>query len=392
MAVTKSPGVYVFEVPSANAPIAGVGTSTPLFIGAVPDTITMPPVATPPNQATVSAPVGKPVLVTNLTEFKDAFGDFSLDAGQSTLAHAVNGYYANGGTRCYVMRLLPSFTPTDLEDALAATEAITEISLVAAPGLTGDSYYDAIIGHCAVQTQSRFAILDTTATAGDDLTKLDYATAGHILPDKSDYAALYFPWIQVFDPATKGSVYVPPSGHMAGLYARVDANRGVHKAPANEVVFGATGLKTRISKNQQDGLNLQGVNCIRSLNGNIRVWGARTLGGDDNLEFKYLSARRLFILLRESIERGLQWAVFEPNNADLWAKITRSVSAFLRNVWSSGALFGASPEEAFFVKCNAETNPPSVRDAGQVVTEIGVALTKPAEFVIFKLGMKADES
>jgi phage tail sheath protein FI len=212
-----------------------------------------------------------------------------------------------------------------------------------------------------------------------------------MLPGQTDYAAVYFPWIQVFDPATKAQKFVPPSGHMAGIYARVDTTRGVHKAPANEVVFGATGLKYEISKAQQDGLNPHGVDCIRRLNGNVRVWGARTVGGSANPDHPYVSTRRLFIFLRESIDRGLQWAVFEPNNADLWAKITRGVSAFLHTVWRSGALFGGTPQEAFFVKCDAETNPPAVRDAGQVVTEIGVALTKPAEFVVFKLGQKTSE-
>ncbi|MFT3767539.1 MAG: phage tail sheath subtilisin-like domain-containing protein [Minicystis sp.] len=298
-----------------------------------------------------------------------------------------------------VAPLTPPTSDPDVAPALAALEPIDEISIVAAPGLTASSTYAAIIAHCEVKTGSRFAILDApqaVETSGkldlDLLTESPPAPKSSLLPGFSSYAALYFPWIQVFDPATKAQKYVPPSGHMAGIYGRVDVSRGVHKAPANEVVFGASGLKYDISKNQQVGLNPQGVNCIRNLDGNIRVWGARTVGGEDNLEFTHLSSRRLFIFLRESIERGLQWAVFEPNNADLWAKITRNVSAFLRNVWSSGALFGATPEEAFFVKCDAENNPPDVRDAGQVVTEIGVALTKPAEFVVFKLGTKASES
>ncbi len=212
------------------------------------------------------------------------------------------------------------------------------------------------------------------------------------LPSRSDYAGFYFPWIQVFDPATKiqnpagdGFQVVPPSGHMAGIYARVDTNRGVHKAPANEAVMGAVGLRYQISKAHQMGLNPQGVNCIRDLNGSIRVWGARTVGGDLNGEWKYINVRRLFLFLRESIDEGTQWTVFEPNSPALWAKIRRNITAFLTNVWRSGALFGNTPEEAFFVKCDEETNPPEVRDLGQVVTEIGVAVVKPAEFVIFRI-------
>jgi phage tail sheath protein FI len=212
------------------------------------------------------------------------------------------------------------------------------------------------------------------------------------VPDNSDFAAFYFPWIRVFDPATKiqtptgtGLQFVPPSGHIAGVYARVDTQRGVHKAPANEPILGALGLKYNISKSLQDGLNPQGVNCIRDLNGNIRVWGARTIGGNANADLKYINVRRTLLFLRESIDEGTQWVVFEPNEPGLWQKITRNVSAFLTNVWRSGALFGTTPQEAFFVKCDAETNPASLREVGQVVTEIGVAIVRPAEFVIFRI-------
>ena len=160
---------------------------------------------------------------------------------------------------------------------------------------------------------------------------------------------------------------------------------GCIKAPANEVVLGALGLKYNISKAQQDGLNPQGVNCIRDLNGNIRVWGARTIGGDANGEWRYVNVRRSMLFLRESIDEGLQWAVFEPNDMSLWAKITRNVSAFLTTQWHLGMLFGSTAQEAFYVKCDAETNPPELREIGQVVTEIGVAIVRPAEFVIFRI-------
>lgn len=135
----------------------------------------------------------------------------------------------------------------------------------------------------------------------------------------------------------------------------------------------------------QDGLNPSGINCIRNLNGNIRVWGARTIGGDANGDWNYINVRRLFLYLRESIDEGTQWVVFEPNDPSLWAKITRNITAFLTNVWRDGALLGNTPQEAFYVKCDAETNPPEVRELGRVVTEIGVAVVKPAEFVIFKV-------
>jgi len=337
-------------------------------------------------------------LCTNFGDFKKYFGDFSSDAGQSRLAHAVYGFFNNGGTRCYVVRAEQesNITGPFLETTF---EAIDEIALVCVPGITDSTVVDAIVTHCQQKTQGRFAIFDsseTVETSGSlDLVKFN-SGANAVQPDNTNYGAFYFPWIEVFDPATKianpqstGRIFVPPSGHIAGIYARVDTNRGVFKAPANEPILGALGLKYQISKAQQDGLNPQGVNCIRDRNGNIRVWGARTLGGDANGEWKYVNVRRTFLFLRESIDEGLQWAVFEPNDPKLWAKITRNVTAFLTNVWRDGALFGNTPQEAFYVKCDAETNPPALRDLGQVVTEIGVAVVKPAEFVIFKISQWA---
>jgi hypothetical protein len=175
---------------------------------------------------------------------------------------------------------------------------------------------------------------------------------------------------------------------MAGIYARSDTERGVHKAPANEVVRGAMGVEVQITKGEQDVLNPIGVNCIRAFPGRgIRVWGARTLSSDAS--WRYINVRRLFSFVEESIQQGTQWIVFEPNDADLWARIKRDITAFLTMVWRSGAIFGATPAEAFYVKCDAETNPPAVRDLGQVVIEIGLAPVKPAEFVIFRISQWA---
>jgi uncharacterized protein len=391
----RSPGVYVEEVASGSAPIAGVGTSTAGFIWVSASSSTAEGAETnaegQPTEGTTAstnagtdsatsslsklAKVGEVKLCTNFTEFKDFFGNFlDTDSAQSNLAHAVYGFFSNGGTRCYVVKV------EDIAKALEIFEAIDEIAIVAAPGITDSTQLQAIAEHCKTMGD-RFAILDGLYEADlSSATLLDTLKTFN-----SDYAALYFPWIQVFDPATKAPKYVPPSGHMAGVYARVDTQRGVHKAPANEVIFGATGLKYSISKRKQDGLNPKGINCIRNLNGNIRVWGARTLGGEDNGEFQYINIRRLFNYLRESIDEGTQWTVFEPNSPELWARIRRNVTAFLTTVWRSGALFGNAPEQAFFVKCDEETNPPELRDLGQVVTIIGVATVKPAEFVVFRI-------
>jgi hypothetical protein len=343
------------------------------------------------------APAGVVKLCTSFGDFTKYFGGFSTCVRQRNLAHAVHGFFMNGGTRCYVVRMQDK---TAIDTVLEKLATIDEIAIVAAPGIVDADIRDKLLTHCKQTTGDRFAILDSAETVGSetdlDLTLLDPSNPDNLLPADSDYAAFYFPWLQVADPATKilhpqgdGRIFVPPSGHMAGIYARVDANRGVHKAPANEPVLGALGLKYTISKAQQDGLNPQGVNCIRNLNGNIRVWGARTLGGDLNGEWRYINVRRLFLFLRESIDQGTQWVVFEPNEPGLWAKITRNITAFLTNVWRAGALFGNTPAEAFYVKCDAETNPPEVRELGQVVTEIGVAVVKPAEFVVFRISQWA---
>jgi hypothetical protein len=210
----------------------------------------------------------------------------------------------------------------------------------------------------------------------------------------SKYAAMYYPWIAVADPtpgARSTTITIPPSGHMAGIWARNDNERGVHKAPANEVIRGVISLPINLTAAEQSVLNPNGVNCLRVFAGRgIRVWGARTLSSDPS--WRYLNVRRLFNFVEKSIENGTQWAVFEPNDAMLWAKMRRDIGAFLRVVWRSGALFGATPEQAFFVKCDAENNPQETRDLGQLIVDIGIAPVKPAEFVIFRISQYAPEA
>lgn len=387
-----TPGVYVEEVPSAIRPIAGVGTSTAGFIGVVADDVTMPllPGRTgkkadgtrEPDDFRRVSPAGVPQLVTTWQEFKDRFGE--IQDRNATLAHAVYGFFNNGGTRCWVTRVVEGANQAEtngrLSEALRSFEPIDDIAIVAIPGVTDDGVQTALLDHCENEfLQDRFAILDGRRTS--DLTKA--AIQGGVRD--SSYGAIYYPWIEVFDPAANANRMVPPSGHLAGIYARVDSARGVHKAPANEVIRGALGVETLVSKAGQAGLNPEDINVIRRFDGNVTVWGAHTLAGKEDAEWRYINVRRLFLFLRESIDEGTQWVVFEPNDANLWAKITRNVTAFLTNVWRSGALFGSTPQEAFYVKCDAETNPPEVRDLGQVVTEIGVAVVKPAEFVIFRI-------
>jgi phage tail sheath protein FI len=241
-----------------------------------------------------------------------------------------------------------------------------------------------MIAHCE-RLGDRVAILDPPPNLTPmEIKKWRMETAGF----DSSYAALYYPWISVQDPILNHPINIPPSGHMAGVWARNDNTRGVHKAPANEVVLGAVGLAFGVTKGEQDTLNPIGVNCIRAFPGRgIRVWGARTL--TSNPSWRYINVRRLFNFVEKSIEGGTQWVVFEPNDMMLWSRVRRDVSAFLATVWSSGALFGASPDQAFYVKCDEELNPPESRDLGRLIIEIGMSPVKPAEFVIFRISQWA---
>jgi len=271
-------------------------------------------------------------------------------------------------------------------------EAVDEVTMVCVPDLMSAYQRGAIdletvqavqlgmIAHCELMGD-RVAILDPPPGLNAQQIKewrVDKARYD------SKYATLYWPWIKVFDPATSNMQYVPPSGHMAGIWGRNDDTRGVHKAPANEVIRGAVELETQITKNEHGLLNPVGINCLRAFpGGGIRVYGARTLSSDP--AWRYLNVRRLFNYLEESILNGTQWVVFEPNDDALWARIRRTISAFLVNEWRAGALFGLTPDEAFYVKCDRETNPAEGIDAGQVVCQIGIAPVKPAEFVVFRL-------
>lgn len=244
----------------------------------------------------------------------------------------------------------------------------------------------AMIAHCET-TKDRMAILDTPPYVETAQQALEWRAETNY---DSAFATLYYPWIEIDDPnpqpGANGSVpklKVPPCGHMAGIWARSDGERGVHKAPANEVIRGALGAATPITKGEQDLLNPKGINCLRSFAGRgLRVWGARTLSSDP--AWRYVNVRRLFNYVEKSIEIGTQWVVFEPNDPNLWSRVKRDVDAFLTGVWRAGALFGRTASEAFFTKCDDEVNPPEQRDLGQLVVVVGMAPVKPAEFVIFR--------
>ncbi len=380
-----SPGVYVEEVDRGAKPIEAVGTNTVGFLG-----------------ESTKGPTGEAVLITNWSQFVKTYGDFKECS--THLAHAVYGFFNNGGSRCFIVNVgAPDGAPVKKDDKEKAApkpdrdglyigqdkgpgqrtgmkcfDEVDEIAIVAAPGQTSPAVQDALLSHCETR-KDRFAILDSPETISGGVDRLPK-------PRDSKYGAYYFPWIQVYDP-DKGNIFVPPSGHIAGVYSRVDTERGVHKAPANELIRGALGMKYNVSKGEQDLLNPKGINAIRFISGGIRIWGARTLSSDPS--WKYINVRRLFIMVESSIELATQWVVFEPNDHRLWKRVTRTISSFLTLLWRNGALMGTAPEQSFYVKCDEETNPAEVVDAGQLVVEIGLAPVKPAEFVIFRIGQMA---
>jgi len=391
-----SPGVYVEEVDRGSKPIEAVGTNTVGFLG-----------------ESSKGPQNETVLITNWSQFVKTFGDFK-DCSEH-LAHGVYGFFNNGGSRCFVVNVgapdhgkeVKAGPAGDKKDdkapapvqtggggrdglyigrdggpgartGLKCLDEVDEIAIIAAPGQTSAAVQDALLSHCETR-KDRFAILDSPETITGGVDKLPK-------PRDSKYGAYYFPWIQVYDP-DKGNIFVPPSGHIAGVYSRTDSERGVHKAPANEIIRGALGMKYNVSKGEQDLLNPKGINAIRFMNNAIRIWGARTLSTDPS--WRYINVRRLFIMVESSIERATQWVVFEPNDHRLWKRVQRTIASFLTLLWRNGALMGTAPEQAFYVKCDEETNPPEVIDAGQLVVEIGLAPVKPAEFVIFRIGQMA---
>lgn len=264
---------------------------------------------------------------------------------------------------------------------LQAFQENGSVSIMAIPGVTAPEVQAALVGFCEGK-KSCFAILDIPM----ELKKTNDVAAFRDMYD-STYAAMYHPWLEMYDAGAKRSAYFPPSGAMAGIYARTDIERGVHKAPANEVVRGCTGLSCAYNEGEQDILNPMGVNLIRAFTGRgIRVWGARTISS--NGLWKYLNVRRLFIYVEESIKANTNWVVFEPNSAVLWSRVTRTIETFLATCWRDGALAGSTPSEAFFVECGPTTMTQDDIDNGRLICQIGIAPVKPAEFVIFRITQK----
>ena len=383
MPTYRTPGVYREEV--FLAPAAELRTGVPAFLGYAGEA----------SEEADRVPANEAKMLTSWPQFGQHFGP-SLSNGY--LAYAARGFFEQGGDLCYVVRLDDTLDAQKaLSDGLDALAPLDTIDLICAPdimrphedGTAPDesevvAMQAAVLKHCDTRGD-RFAILD--APRGASVSDVQQHPGKLRQQGTSGTnGALYFPWIRVLDgPAATGG-FIPACGHVAGVYARSDQRTGVHKAPANEVLEGVLDLEINLTNAEQDVLNPAGVNCLRAFPGRgIRVWGARTLAGEESADWTYVSVRRLFLTAGRWIERNMSNVVFEPNEPRLWAQISRDLTAYFNDLFRRGALKGRTPQEAFYVKCDAETNPPEVRDAGMVVTEIGLASTVPSEFIVVRI-------
>ena len=330
----------------------------------------------------------EPMMLSLWSHFLAHIGD---PESHGYLAHAVRGFFANGGRRCYVV-FLPELSVEALETAFNgvadhadyALSAMNTVDLVCVPELVkvedrkvAMQLQQMVVDHCE-STGDRFAILDSRQ--GD--SNQDVWEQWSEIDGKN--GAIYYPWVRVRSFDGRSTVLAPPSGHIAGIYARTDRLVGVHKAPANEVIEGIWGLEREITQKDQADLNPKRINCLRAFPGRgIRVYGARTLSGHD--AWTYVNVRRLFLTAVRRIETQAQQVAFEPNVTSLWARIERELKSYFTELFRQGALKGRTPEEAFYVKCNAETNSAAVRENGEIVTEIGLAPGVPLEFVVVRL-------
>ncbi len=348
------PGVYVGESNPGAHSITGVSTSTAAFLGIA------------------KAGLFTPTLVTSFADYQS---EFAADTGINYMWAAVRGFFENGGTRLYISRLHAE-KHQDLAPALQALESV-DASIICAPAVSADPNVAAtLIEHCE-KMRYRFAILDAPQSPAP--------TDGPPAALRSSFAAYYYPWVALPECADHGPIRVPPSGHIAGIYARTDQQQGVWHAPAGMPVIGIVGLDNVITDVQGEALNSAGVNVLRNFAGKgSLVWGARTTSQDP--EWKYVNIRRYLSYLEHSIEAGTQWVVFEPNGDQLWAQVRNAVSNFLFTQWSNGALQGLKPEDAFFVRCDRTTMTQNDIDNGRLIVEVGVAPLRPAEFVIFRIG------
>jgi hypothetical protein len=359
----KAPGVYVEEI--FPPPALALRTGVPVFLG-----------------LTQLAPAqkGDPEshVLTCWPQFVQKFGE---PVTPSFLPYALRGFFENGGRLCYVLPLRNS-SEMILRQGLEALESWNSFDLVCAPDVMIDpsqamALQKTILDFCE-KTGDCFALLDSLGGTGvNEVLQQRQAL-------RSTNGALYYPWVRITEGPDSTGGFVPPCGHVAGVYARSDRQIGVHKAPANEVLKGVVDLEYNVSRTDQEQLNPFGVNCLRAFPGRgIRVWGARTLSGLP--AWTYVNVRRLFMTAARWCEQNLANMVFEPHHPRLWARIERALTAYFTDMFSRGALKGTTVREAFYVKCDAETNPAEVRESGRIVAEIGLAPTVPSEFVVVRI-------
>lgn len=299
---------------------------------------------------------------------------------------------AGSGSSDIAKQIIGSDGGPNKRSGISCFKDIGEIAILVAPGVVKAAVQQELLAYA--EAANIFTILDAPKSL-EDLAQYSLAPnlpglAGLSAKCASKQSAVYFPWINVFDPATDADKAIAPSGAMAGIYARVDNARGVHKAPANEVVRLATSLTYSLNDTEQETLNMNGVNVIRDFSDTgITVWGARTTVSMIDAEWRYINVRRLFNMIEKTLNDNTKWAVFEPNDSKLWGSLARNTKAFLSRLYNAGAFAGNSPDQGFFVKCDGSTNPQENIDAGIVTVEIGIAPVKPAEFIVFKISQKA---
>lgn len=392
--MSANPRAYLRAVPASRTPVM-TPTQAPYAgtAGQVNQTSEQPLETT----ATLS---DKPQRFTVWPQFEATYGDLKPFG---FLNNAVRGFFENDGRLCYVQVIsyqagafaraveagLKSLELANDYDLVCVPDLMYQVAAVAAEPPTAGldmtqiiALQRLIISHCDTMGD-RIAILDALPP-GKDPTYDNAAVLQQRAELQGDNVALYYPWLHVANGPTATITDVPPCGHVAGIIAQTDRRVGVYKAPANEIVQGVLALRANLSDEEQSPLNEHNINCLRSFpRRGIRVWGARTLSNEHN--WRYLNVRRIFTTAARWIERNMVDVVFEPNTPDLWARIVRDLTFYFSDLLEQGALAGRAAGEAFYVKCNEETNPPETREVGQVITEIGLAVDVPAEFIVVRI-------
>ena len=367
------PGVFVEELPNGVRTITGVSTSVTAFVGAASRGRSY-----------------RAVCINSFAEFEQRFGGLvaNLDLG-----YAVQQFFLNGGKDAWVVRVARQLTADRIIKGIHALDAVDIFNLLVIPGVMNSEALFAAADYC--RQRRAFLIVDAPKSAQTP-AQMEQAVQNATLP-KTSYGAIYFPWIKIADPLNNGPLRLsPPSGTVAGMFARTDATLGVWKAPAGTeaTLNSVMALEYQLTDTENGLLNPRGINCLRwfPVFGTV-AWGARTLEGADELasEWKYIPVRRMALFLEESIYRGIQWTVFEPNAEPLWAQLRLNIGAFMHTLLRQGAFQGRMPREAYFVKCDAETTSQSDIATGLVEVLVGFAPLKPAEFVVLKLKQRAGQ-